>query len=109
MLNLATNRITPEGGLTRRMAEAMGMKENRLLETSILEEGGVETAADTGVDNASLAHMRNWMECVRERKKPNADIKAGYDHSVALCMTIKAMHTGRRVTFNDEKQKVVVK
>ena len=109
MLNLETNRITPEGGLTRRMAEAMGMKENRLPEMAILEEGGVETAADTGVDNASLAHMRNWMECVRERKKPNADIKAGYDHSVALCMTIKAMHTGRRVSFNDEKQKVVVK
>jgi predicted dehydrogenase len=109
MLNLESNRITPEGGLTRRMAEAMGMKENRLPEMAILEEGGVETAADTGVDNASLAHMRNWMECVRERKKPNADIKAGYDHSVALCMTIKAMHTGRRVTFNDEKQKVVVK
>ncbi len=109
MLNLATNRITPEGGLTRRMAQAMGMKENRLPEMAILEEGGVETAADTGVDSASLAHVRNWMECVRERKKPNADIKAGYDHSVALCMTIKAMHTGRRVTFNDKKQNVVVK
>ena len=109
MLNLASNRITPEGGLTQRMAEAMGMDENRLPEMAILEEGGVETAANTGIDNASLAHMRNWMECVRERKKPNADINAGYNHSVALCMTIKAMHTGRRVTFNDEKQKVTVK
>jgi len=76
---------------------------------TISEAGGVETAADTGTDNASFNHMRNWMECVLERKKPNADIRAGYDHSVALCMTIKAMHTGRRVTFNDEKQKVIVK
>ena len=109
MLNLATNRITPEGGLTQRMAQAMGMEENKLPEMTISEAGGVETAADTGTDNASFAHMRNWMECVRERKKPNADIQAGYDHSVALCMTIKAMHTGRRVAFNDEKQKVVVK
>jgi predicted dehydrogenase len=109
MLNLATNRITPEGGLTQRMAEAMGMDENRLPEMSISEAGGVETAADTGTDSASFNHMRNWMECVRERKKPNADIKAGYDHSVALCMTIKAMHTGRRVTFNDKKQKVIIK
>ncbi len=60
-------------------------------------------------DNATFAYMRNWMECVRERKKPNADIRVGYDHSVALCMTIKAMHTGKRVSFNDSKQKVVVK
>ncbi len=108
-LNLANNTITPDGGLTQRMAEAMGMKENRLPEISISEAGGVETAADTGTDDASSAHMGNWMECVRSRKKPNADIQAGYDHSVALCMTIKAMHTGRRVTFNDEKQKVALK
>jgi len=108
-LNLANNTITPDGGLTQRMAEAMGMKENRLPAMSISEAGGVETAADTGTDDASSAHMRNWMECVRTRKTPNADIQAGYDHSVALCMTIKAMHTGKRVTFNDEKQKVRVR
>jgi hypothetical protein len=48
------------------------------------------------------------MECVRSRQKPNADIEAGYNHSVALCMTIAAMHSGRRVTFDDKKQDVVM-
>ena len=52
--------------------------------------------------------MRNWMECVRTRKTPNADIEAGYSHSVALCMTIAAMQTGQRVTFDDMRQEVVV-
>jgi predicted dehydrogenase len=107
-LDLETNMVTPEGGLTRRMAEAMGMKENRLPKMTIAEAGGVETAADTGADRASFAHMRNWMECVRSRKKPNADIRAGYDHSVALCMTIAAMFTGKRVTFDDKNQEVVI-
>ena len=108
MLNLDTNRITPQGGLTQRMAGAMGMEENRLPEMTIAEAGGVETAATTGTDNATFAHMRNWMECVRKRKTPNADIHAGYNHSVALCMTIAAMHTGKRITFDDAKQEVVV-
>ncbi len=107
-LNLATNRITPEGGLTERMASAMNMQENRLPEISIAEAGGVETSANTGTDDATSAHMRNWMECVRSRKTPNADIHAGYNHSVALCMTIAAMHTGKRVTFDDQKQDVVI-
>jgi predicted dehydrogenase len=107
-LNLDTNKITPTGGLTQRMAEAMGMEENRLMESSLAEKGGVETAANTGSDPTTLAHMRNWMECVRSRKKPNADIHAGYNHSVALCMTIAAMHTGKRVTFNDATQEVIV-
>jgi predicted dehydrogenase len=108
-LNLETNKITSEGGLTRRMAEAMGLKENLLPEMPIAESGGIETAANTGTDNATFAHMRNWMECVRNRKKPNADIRAGYNHSAALCMTIAAMFTGKRVTFNDTKQEVVIK
>ena len=107
-LNLDTNRITPEGGLTERMAAAMDMKENRLPEISIAEAGGVETAANTGTDDATSAHVRNWMECVRSRKTPNADIHAGYNHSMALCMTIAAMHTGKRVTFDDAKQEVVI-
>ena len=107
-LNLDTNMLTPAGGLTQRMAQAMGMEENRLPEFPLAEEGGVETAANTGTDPTTLAHMRNWMECVRSRKQPNADIQAGYNHSVALCMTIAAMHTGKRVSFNDSKQDVII-
>jgi len=109
MLNLLTNKITPGGGLTQRYAEAMGMKENRLPEMDIVEIGGVETAANTGTDNATVSNMKNWMECVLSRKNPNADIHAGYNHSAALCMTIAAMHTGKRVSFDDEKQEVVVR
>jgi predicted dehydrogenase len=107
-LNLDTNKITSAGGLTSRMAQAMGMEENMLPEFSLAEEGGVETAANTGSDPTTLAHMRNWMECVRSRQKPNADIHAGYNHSVALCMTIAAMHTGKRVAFNDSAQEVII-
>ena len=68
----------------------------------------VETGANTGSDSLTNAHMRNWMESVRSRKAPNADVRAGYNHSVALCMTIAALHTGQRVTFDDARQEVVV-
>ena len=71
------------------------------------EAGNTETSANTGADNSTVAHMRNWMECVRSRQTPNADIHAAYNHSVALCMTIAALHTGKRVTFDDAKQEVV--
>jgi len=108
ILNLDSNKVTPEGGLTKEEAEVMGLKENRLPELSLTEPGGVVTAAVTGGDDATLAHMRNWMECVRSRKQPNADIQAGYNHSVALCMTIAAMQTGKKITFDDRRQEVVL-
>jgi predicted dehydrogenase len=107
-LNLDTGKITPEGGLTERYAKEMGRSANLLPERSLVDAPArTETAADTGVDNDTSANMRNWMECVRNRKTPNADIEAGYSHSVALCMTIAALQTGQRVTFDDRRQEVV--
>src|SRR5215471_10999953 len=107
-LNLDTNKVTPEGGLKERYAKEMGMKANLLEPFTLSDEGGVETAANTGADNQTVAHVRNWMKCVRERnQKTNADIHAAYNHSVALCMTIAALQTGKKVTFDDKKQAVV--
>jgi hypothetical protein len=87
----------------------MGMTSNLLAKRSLAEPGEkTVTSATTGVDNDTSANVRNWMECIRSRKTPNADIEAGYRHSVALCMTIAALHTGQRVTFDDRRQEVVI-
>jgi len=106
-INLDTNKIGPEGGLTKRYADEMGMQPFQLPQMSLKEVEQAETGANTGADKSTTAHMRNWMECVRSRKTPNADIHAAYSHSIALCMTIAALHTGKRVTFDDQKQDVV--
>ena len=107
-LNLDTNKVSPEGGLKERYAIEMGRTANMLEPFTLSDEGGIETAANTGADKQTIAHMRNWMECVRNRnQKTNADIYAAYNHSAALCMTIAALQTGKRVTFDDKKQDVV--
>ncbi|HVO57888.1 MAG TPA: Gfo/Idh/MocA family oxidoreductase [Dongiaceae bacterium] len=107
-LDLDKNLISGDGGLEKSYAEAMGMKENRLKTRALVEHsGGVESGAHAGVDEATSANVRNWMECVRSRKTPNANIDAGYSHSIALCMTIAAIQSGQRVTFDDAKQQVI--
>lgn len=107
-LNLDTNKVTPEGGLKANYAKQMNMQPNLLEPFTLSDEGGMETAANTGVDKQTVAHVRNWMQCVRDRnQKTNADIHAAYNHSVALCMTIAAIQTGKKVTFDDKKQEVV--
>jgi hypothetical protein len=67
----------------------------------------VETSANTGADPLTSAHMRNWMECVRSRKQPNAPVEAGYNHSVASIMTNAAVRTGQKATFDEKKQEVM--
>jgi predicted dehydrogenase len=108
-LDLDKHTVSPQGGLSQESASAMGMKPNLSPNISLNESTGkISTAANTGGDPDTTANVRNWMECVRSRKTPNASIEAGYSHSIALCMTIAAIHTGKRVTFNDQRQEVVV-
>jgi predicted dehydrogenase len=106
MINLDTNEITPTGGLREREAAAMGMKAN-LLQATKLEGVKVATDANTGGDELTFNHIKNWMECVRNRKTPNAPIEAGYQHSIATIMSNAAYRTGLKVTFDAKTQEVM--
>jgi predicted dehydrogenase len=105
-LNLDTNKINSEGGLSAADARDMNMQPN-LLEPMDLPGFKIETSANTGSDLMTNAHMRNWMECIRDRKKPNADIKAGYNHSIATIMCTAALRTGDKATFDEARQEVL--
>lgn len=106
-LNLNTNKISPAGGLTQRNAAAMGMKANLLPEISLKNTEAVVASANTGADALTSNHVRNWMECVRSRKQPNAPVDAGYSHSIANIMTTAAIRTGYKATFDEKTQEVM--
>jgi predicted dehydrogenase len=107
-LNLDTGKVSPNGGLAKAEAAAMKMQPN-LLESFKLEgaSGGAVTAANTGSDPMTNAHMRNWLECLRSRKDPHAPVEAGYQHSIATIMANAAARTGERVTFDEKTQEVM--
>jgi predicted dehydrogenase len=108
-MDLDKNAITSEGGLTEKYAAEMDMKANLLPTASLTKSAAAaSTAADTGSDDMTVANVRNWLECIRSRKTTNANIDAGYSHSIALCMNVAANQTGQRITFDDTKQQVVV-
>lgn len=108
-LNLITNKVSPKGGLSERMAAAMGMKANLLPELSLTDKSEkVIASANTGADNLTSNHMRNWMECIRSRQTPHAPVEAGYNHSIATIMTNAAVRTGSKATFNEKTQQVMV-
>lgn len=106
MLNLDTNKVTPEGGLREREAGAMKMKAN-LLEPFELPQVSVDTSANTSGDSQTSAHMKNWMECVRSRKKTNAPVEAGYNHTIACAMANAAYRTGLSVQFDPVTKQIM--
>lgn len=105
-LNLDTNKVTSEGGLTANYAKEMDMQPN-LLEEFSLPSVKVATDANMGSDPMTYLHVRNWMECVRSRKTPNAPVTAGYNHSIANIMCNAALRTGEKASFDEKTQQVM--
>ena len=107
-MNLSTNKVSPIGGLTERFAKPMNMKANLLPEVDLnVSDEKVVSSANTGGDVLTSNHMRNWMECVRSRKEPNAPVEAGYMHAIACIMTTAAARTGEKATFDEKTQEVM--
>jgi predicted dehydrogenase len=55
----------------------------------------------------AVHHMKNWLDCVRTRKTPNADALTGYAHSVASMMVAQSERTGRRVHWDRAREEIV--
>jgi predicted dehydrogenase len=107
-LNLDTNKVSSNGGLTERYASVMGLKPFQLPNVDLTSQAvRAETAAATGEDAMTSAHVRNWLECVRSGKAPNAPVEAGYSHAIATIMTNAAIRTKKVVTFDEDRQEVL--
>lgn len=52
-------------------------------------------------------HVKNWLECMRSRKEPNAPIELGYNHSVACVMGYQALVTGRKTKYLPVLRRIV--
>ena len=107
-LNLITNKISAKGGLEKKFADEMNLQPNLLPSIDLVKENiTVVASANTGGDALTTAHMRNWMQCVLNRKQPNAPVEAGYAHSIANIMTNAAIHTGQKASFDETTQQVM--
>jgi predicted dehydrogenase len=56
-------------------------------------------------NGAARAHIRNFLECVRTRKEPNAPIEVGQYTNVVLCMAMESLRTGRRIRWNAQARR----
>jgi hypothetical protein len=65
-------------------------------------------AAETKIEPVVTdSHMHNFLECLRSRQKPRADVQAGFSHAVAGIMSSTALAKGRRVRFDAAKLEIV--
>lgn len=69
-------------------------------------EKGKECAPGKLDPGTDVHHMGNWLDCIRSREKPNADIEYGHQHAVATIMAAAALDTGQRMKYDREKRAI---
>jgi predicted dehydrogenase len=58
-------------------------------------------------DDDTAAHMRNFFDCVRNRKEPNCPFELGYNSAIACQMANASLRQGRTVQWDPEKNDIV--
>ncbi|HVN04890.1 MAG TPA: Gfo/Idh/MocA family oxidoreductase [Bryobacteraceae bacterium] len=58
------------------------------------------------ISDTDLSHMTNWFDCLRSRQQPNATVRHGFAHSVAVIMAARAYREGRKLFWNRETETI---
>jgi predicted dehydrogenase len=58
------------------------------------------------ISDSNPAHMRNWLECLRSRKQPNASVEDGFAHSVAAIMAARAQREGKKLYWDAQAEEI---
>jgi predicted dehydrogenase len=60
-----------------------------------------------GGQDMNQAHMRDFLDCLDSRKRPNSDVEIGHNSMIACHLANIAFRTGRRVTWDAAREQVV--
>ena len=50
--------------------------------------------------DGSIAHLQNWVDCIRSRGVPNANIRVGHEAARTSHIANAALRQGRQVRWN---------
>jgi predicted dehydrogenase len=69
----------------------------------------VETRIPVEQKSDIVAHITNFLDCMRTREKPTLDVDTGFHAQVTISMAVQSYREGRVLYWDDKNQKVVNK
>jgi len=67
---------------------------------------GEKELPSMGIDDMSVEHMANWIECMRSRQQPIATAQDGFGQSVACIMATQAYWTGKKQYWDAKAEEI---
>ena len=62
---------------------------------------------EVSAEDATALHVKNFIECVRSRKKPAADVEIGHRTTIVAHLGNIAYRTGRKIRWDAAKEQIV--
>jgi predicted dehydrogenase len=101
--------IGGEGSQRWKLVEEKGTHEDNPLlhraETNVTIPGNTNLAP-TFISDNDLSHMTNWLDCLRSRQQPNATVRDGFAHAVAVIMAARAYREGRKLYWDTATESI---
>ena len=68
---------------------------------------GSDEVPPTHISDNVTFHMANWFDCLRSRKQPNASVREGYSHAVAVIMAARSYREGKKLWWDPKAEEIV--
>ncbi len=58
------------------------------------------------ISDSNPAHMRNWLECLRTRRQPNASVERGMAQVAAVVLSSRAQREGKKLQWDTAAEEI---
>ncbi len=69
-------------------------------------KASVDRKVPGSFSQAAPSHIRNFLDCIRSRKDPNAPVEAGQATNILLVMAMRSLREGRRLKWDAAQRRV---
>ena len=73
----------------------------------IIRIPGAPPPDSLGPDDDDVFHLLNWLQAMRDRKPPNANVDHGFSHALACIMAAQSYWSGKRLYWDAEREEIL--
>lgn len=68
---------------------------------------GARAPNSLGPDDDDVNHLMNWLNAMRARREPNANVDNGFSHSIVVIMAAQSYWSGKKLYWNPSTEEIV--
>lgn len=73
----------------------------------IVQVNGAPQANSIGPEDNDANHLLNWLNAMRDRKQPNANVDHGFSHSLACIMAAQSYWSGKKQYWDPKSEQIL--